>query len=183
MPKSPSVPLIAAYQDKLTFQSYPPPPAIDGVWLHKLRKHRSTNGALMEFLRLGPDGSEGLPTPFTPRQISVSWAAPGRVNAFHIHVKRPQAELWTVAQGQLLVWLADMRAESTTRDVRRGLVLSAEEPALLHIPTGVAHGYRAGPDGALVLYAMDSQFDAADPNEGRIPWDVFGPGIWEDDRG
>ena len=62
-------------------------------------------------------------------------------------------------------------------------MLSGEQPALLHIPAGVAHGYRAGSDGALLAYALNRQFDADDPNEGRLPWDHFGRELWEDDRG
>ena len=54
---------------------------------------------------------------------------------------------------------------------------------MLHIPTGVAHGYKAGPDGALLAYAMNSQFNIDDPNEGRLPWDHFGAELWEEDRG
>lgn len=117
------------------------------------------------------------------RQLSASHAAPGRINAFHIHPRCGQNELWTVLQGQLLVWLVDCRADSATAGVRQRVLLNAEEPAQLYIPAGVAHGYRAGADGALLVYAMDQQFDPADPDEGRLPWDHFGAGLWEEDRG
>jgi dTDP-4-dehydrorhamnose 3,5-epimerase len=30
---------------------------------------------------------------------------------------------------------------------------------------------------------MNGQFDPADPNEGRLPWDHFGAELWEPDRG
>jgi dTDP-4-dehydrorhamnose 3,5-epimerase len=137
----------------------------------------------MEILRLGPEGTEGLPACLAVRQISVSWAAPGRVNAFHIHAREQQDELWTVVQGSLFVWLVDMREQSPTAGARRSVLLSSEQPSLLHIPSGVAHGYKAGCDGATVVYSMDAQFDPSNPNEGRIPWDLFGAEIWEDDRG
>ncbi|MFW5738856.1 MAG: dTDP-4-dehydrorhamnose 3,5-epimerase family protein [Myxococcota bacterium] len=183
MSKSLAVPLSAPYAERLSFQSYAPAPPIEGVWTHPLCKHRSSNGALMEFLRIGPNGIVGLPSSLEPKQVNVSWAAPGRINAFHVHVRYHQDELWTVPHGSLLVWLADMRKGSPTEGIRRKLVLCAEQPALVHIPTGVAHGYRAGHEGAILLYAADAQFDPEDPNEGRIPWDVFGADIWEDDRG
>lgn len=167
----------------LSFESYPGPPAVEGVWTHPLRKNRSENGAFMEWLRLGDEGVQHVPGALVPRQISVSWAAPARVNAFHIHVKEVQNELWCVIGGQLVVWLVDCRAQSATLGARRKLVLSGEQPTLLHIPSGVAHGYRAGHDGATLLYAMDAQFDLADPNEGRLPWDFFGAALWDEDRG
>ncbi|HEX2191438.1 MAG TPA: dTDP-4-dehydrorhamnose 3,5-epimerase family protein [Longimicrobiaceae bacterium] len=151
-----------------------------------LRKHRAENGWFAEVLRLSGGAVEGAGDDDAPtllRQLSASGAAPGRINAFHVHPRRGQNELWTVLQGQLLVWLVDCRAGSATAGVRQRVVLSGEEPALLRIPAGVAHGYRAGPEGALLVYAMDQQFDAADPDEGRLPWDHFGAGLWEEDRG
>ena len=167
----------------LTFEAYPAAPQIGGVWVHALKKNRSENGAFMEYLRLDEAGVQHLPGTLTPRQISVSWAAAGRVNAFHIHVKQEQNEVWCVLSGQLVVWLVDCREGSPTLGVRRKLVLSGEQPILVHIPSGVAHGYQAGPDGATLLYTMDAQFNLADPNEGRLPWDFFGPQLWAEDMG
>jgi dTDP-4-dehydrorhamnose 3,5-epimerase len=83
--------------------------------------------------------------------------------------------------GELQVWLVDCRAGSG--GTRRQVLLSGEEPAVLVIPPGVAHGYRAGRRGALLLYAADRQFDPDQPNEGRLPWDYFGRELWEEDRG
>ncbi|MDL2343607.1 dTDP-4-dehydrorhamnose 3,5-epimerase family protein [Deinococcus sp. MIMF12] len=171
------------YATALTFESYPPAPLIEGVWTHPLRKNRSENGAFMEYLRLGEEGVQALPGALVPRQISVSWAAPGRTNAFHIHVKAEQNEIWCVIEGQLTVWLVDCRAGSPTLGVRRKLVLSGEQPTLVHIPSGVAHGYQAAAQGATLLYSMDAQFNLEDPNEGRLPWNLFGEALWAPDMG
>lgn len=167
----------------LTYQNYPEPPPIEGVTQRSLQKHRALEGAFMEYLRLGGGLVEGLPVSFQLRQISLSWAAPGRINAFHIHPKRIQDELWCVVQGALLVWLVDLRDDSPSKGTRRSFLLSGEAPSLLYIPSGVAHGYRAGHQGALLLYATNDPFDPADPNEGRLPWDFFGADLWADDRG
>lgn len=167
----------------LTFESYPTAPQIEGVWVHALRKIRSENGAFMEYLRLDDAGVQQLPGQLQPRQISVSWAAPRRVNAFHIHVKEEQNELWTVISGQLVIWLVDCRANSATFGVKRKLVLSGEQPMVVHIPSGVAHGYQASEQGATLIYTMDAQFNLANPNEGRLPWNYFGADLWDEDRG
>lgn len=153
--------------------------------VHPLRKHRAENGWFAELFRLSGGVVEGTPerAGMLLRQLSASHAAPARINAFHVHPRRGQNELWTVLHGQLLVWLVDCRAGSPTAGVRQRVVLSGEEPVRLHIPAGVAHGYRAGPEGALLVYAMDQQFDPADPDEGRLPWDHFGAALWEEDRG
>ena len=174
--------LSSSVTDALTFQSYAPAPAIEGVWTAPLRKSRSDNGSFMEYVRLS-EGCVEDAGGFTARQISVSEAAPGRVNAFHIHPREPQNEIWTVIRGLLKIWLVDLRAASSTEGVRRMFVLSGEAPIRLFIPAGVAHGYRAGPEGATLLYVMDKQFDLEHPNEGRLPWDFFGAELWEEDRG
>jgi dTDP-4-dehydrorhamnose 3,5-epimerase len=175
--------LLPDLQAQLAFETYPDAPAIEGVSLTSLRKHRSSNGWFMEFARFGAGVLEGSPTNFEMRQTSVSFAEAGRINAFHIHTKKPQNEIWTVIHGQLLVWLVDCRHDSSTPGLKRSVVLSGEQPMHLHIPAGVAHGYKAGSSGAMLLYAMDQQFDITDPNEGRLPWDVFGAALWDEDKG
>jgi dTDP-4-dehydrorhamnose 3,5-epimerase len=167
------VELAPEYARVLKFETYPAAAQIEGVWFQALKKNRSENGAFMEYLRLGDEGIQGLPGGLVPRQISVSWAAPKRINAFHIHVKQEQNEIWCVLSGQLMIWLGGQRK----------LVFSGEQPMLVHIPSGVAHGYQAGEQGATLLYTMDAQFDMTDPNEGRLPWDHFGQELWAEDRG
>ncbi|MBI4613645.1 MAG: dTDP-4-dehydrorhamnose 3,5-epimerase family protein [Planctomycetes bacterium] len=177
------IPLDPDVAGAVRFQEYGPAKAIEGVVHRPLKKHRSLDGWFLEHLRVTGGKVEGLPVPFEVRQISLSRATPGRINAFHVHPRRVQDEIWCVVEGALQVWLADVRETSATRGARRPYLLSAEEPALLLIPSGVAHGYKAGPKGALLLYAMNSQFDTADPNEGRLPWDHFGLELWAEDRG
>lgn len=178
-----TIKLAPEYAQELKFEAYPAAPQIDGVWFHALKKNRSENGAFMEYVRLDAQGVQGLPGQLTPRQISVSWAAPKRINAFHIHVKQEQNEIWCVLQGQLMIWLVDCRAGSPTLGVKRKLVFSGEQPMMVHIPSGVAHGYQAGEQGATLLYTMDAQFDITDPNEGRLPWNFFGDDLWAEDMG
>ncbi|AZI42072.1 dTDP-4-dehydrorhamnose 3,5-epimerase [Deinococcus psychrotolerans] len=175
--------LATQYAEALKFESYPAAPQIEGVWFHALKKNRSENGAFMEYLRLGDEGVQGLPGQLTPRQISMSWAAPGRINAFHIHVKEEQNEIWCVVGGQLMIWLVDCRENSPTAGVKRKLVFSGEQPMMVYIPSGVAHGYQASDQGATLIYAMDAQFNLADPNEGRLPWNFFGDDLWAEDMG
>ena len=175
--------LAAEHARALTFQSYAAQPQIEGV-LHKpLKKHRALEGFFMEHLRLTGGKVEGLGADFEVRQVSVSRAAGGRINAFHVHPKRVQDEIWTVVDGALAVWLIDVRDGSETVGARRQVLLTGEAPALLYIPAGVAHGYQAAAGGATLIYAMNGQFDASDPNEGRLPWDVVGRDLWEADRG
>jgi dTDP-4-dehydrorhamnose 3,5-epimerase len=175
--------LLPDIQNVLTFQDYPPAPEIEGVWVHPLRKNRAENGWFMEYVRVNEGHVQNVPTPLEIRQISISHAEPGRINAFHIHTKLEQNEIWTVIQGQLMVWLVDCRKGSRTAGVKRKLVLSGEQPVQVYIPAGVAHGYKAGPEGATLMYAMDQQFNLENPDEGRLSWDRFGSESWLEDRG
>ena len=175
--------LLPELEPNLTFETYPSAPEIHGVWLHPLRKNRSDNGWFMEYARVESGHVQNTPAPLELRQISVSHAEANRVNAFHIHTKLPQNEIWTVIQGQLMIWLVDCRKDSSTAGTKRRVILSSEQPTQLFIPAGVAHGYKAASSGATLLYAMDQQFNLSDPNEGRLPWDHFGAGLWAEDRG
>lgn len=175
--------LTAKEEARLTFQDYAPSQNIDGVFYHPLKKHAALEGWFMEYARLTAGTIDGLPAPLEARQISFARAVPDRINAFHVHPKQTQDEIWCVVDGAMMVWLVDIRADSPTSGRRRRYMLTADAPALLYIPTGVAHGYKAGPEGALLVYTMNSQFNLADPNEGRLPWDHFGAEIWEADRG
>lgn len=179
-----AVPLSDDIQGAVSFQRYGAQATITGVELAPLVKHRGENGWFAEVFRLREGEVEGVAdSPFHLRQVSAAYAEPGRINAFHIHPKKQQDELWIVVQGALTVWLIDCRSHSATNGVRQRVQLSAEEPARLHIPAGVAHGYRAGPNGGLLMYGMNQQFDPADPNEGRLAWDYFGGELWAEDRG
>lgn len=168
-------------QDAMTYQEYSSQPAINGAAIYPLKKHVFLEGGFMEYLRLNNGKIEGID--MVPQQISISWVVPNRINAFHLHPKAVQNEIWCVIQGIMQVWLVDVREESSTKGVKSKYILSGENPKMLYVPTGVAHGYKAGTDGAILLYSMDSQFNINNPNEGRLPWDYFGADLWEQDRG
>jgi dTDP-4-dehydrorhamnose 3,5-epimerase len=168
-------------KEQIVFQSYLKSSGIDGVTYTPLKKHRQLEGWFMELYRLTEGHLESQD--LTLRQVSLARAEPGRINAFHIHPKLPQDEVWCVVDGSLSVWLVDLRTDSPTLHTKSQYLLSGEAPALLQIPAGVAHGYKAGPQGALLIYGMNQQFNPDDPNEGRLPWDYFGAELWEADRG
>ena len=120
---------------------------------------------------------------FTAKQVSWSRLLPGTVKAFHVHQR--QADLWYVSPfDRVLVGLADLRAASPTCDVKIRLVLGGGQAKLLYIPRGVAHG--AGnpwSQPATVVYFTDEEFDPANPDEGRLPYDVFGQEFWQIHKG
>lgn len=156
----------------LTFETCPAALQIDGVWFHFPKKNRSENGAFMEYLRLGEEDVQYLPGPLTPRKISVSWAAAGRINTIHTDVKQEHNEIWCVLGGQLTIWLVDCRVASLTRNVKRELVFSSERPLPVHIPGRDPHCCQAGHAGAtLIIDNGGSSYGLREPGvaSGRVP--------------
>lgn len=165
-------------------QAYGPAPRIEGVAVVELRRHHDDGGALTELVRLAAGRPEAFPD-FTVRQVNYSEVQPGVIKAFHLHTR--QTDLWYVPPSdRLLVVLVDVRRGSPTEGTRMRLVLGDGTSRLLRIPPGVAHGVRnlAGTPGR-VVYFVDQPF-SADPavcDEGRLPWDLAGPEVWDVVRG
>lgn len=167
----------------LTFQGYQDGPQLQDVRLLPLKTFADLDGSITEIFRLEKGWVETPELGLDLRQLTVATATPFRINAFHLHPRQRQDEVWTVLSGSLKVWLVDTRENSGSAGAQRCYHLSAEQPTLLFVPWGVAHGYQAGHQGALILYAMNAQFDKEDPNEARLPWDYFGAELWTPDRG
>jgi dTDP-4-dehydrorhamnose 3,5-epimerase-like enzyme len=86
----------------------------------------------------------------------------------------------------MLLVLLDVRAGSPTEKVARRLVLGDGASRLVRIPPGVAHGVKnLAVTRGRIIYFVDVQFQAAaaESDEGRLPWDFAGAGIWDVVRG
>lgn len=170
------------YADLITVQEYSQKQSIDGVKLIDLKLYADDGGEFLELGRLDQGRMKALPE-FAVRQFSWSRLLPGTVKAFHVH--RRQADLWYVSPfDRVLVGLADLREESPTYNTKVRLVLGGSQAKLLYIPRGVAHG--AGnpwSQPATVIYFTDEEFDPANPDEGRLPYDLFGQEFWQIHKG
>lgn len=171
------------YADKVTTQSYSPKPTIEGVEIIPLKLHSDDGGNFLEIFRLSAGNLDGLATPFNAQQISISTMYPGVVKAFHLH--KNQDDLWFVPPGhRLLANLHDVRDGSKTFDVHMRIVLGGGGAQLLRIPAGVAHGVKNCYNKPMMLiYATSQQFNADQPDEHRLPWDIFGTDVWDLQKG
>jgi dTDP-4-dehydrorhamnose 3,5-epimerase len=148
---------------------------IDGVYIKRLVRHCDERGFFMEVLRDDDDllGRFG--------QTSYTMSYPGIIKAFHWH--RRQDDLWFVATGSALVVLHDLRESSPTHGVTQSLVSGEQDPSLIVIPAGVAHGYKVLGDRPLGLfYHTTESYDGTDPDEERIPYDDPAIGFDWDER-
>ena len=132
--------------------------AIPGVVHTAVRRRPDERGFFSEIIR-----TAAVPVPLV--QANHSHSKAGVVRGLHYH--RRQGDLWYVASGHIRVALADLRHE---RDApATALVeMSADDPATLFIPPGVAHGFAAVTDCDLI-YWVTHEFD--DTDEFGIAWD------------
>lgn len=137
---------------------------IDGVEVKNLIKHVDDRGFFMEILR---DDDELL-SRFGQASMSLSY--PGVIKAFHYH--KLQDDLWFFPKGNAQVVLYDMREDSPTYKVTNVFYMGENNPILVKIPKGVAHGYRVlGNEPAIIVYFTTESYRRNEPDEYRIPWD------------
>lgn len=174
--------LSSTVQSNLYTQEYGSKPHLEGVQVISIKHLVTEEGDFSEIMRLDETGHlEGLPE-FQVRQVSRSCIFPGSIKGWHIHYQ--QDDLWYVPpQDQLLVGLWDVRQGSPTEDQTMKINLGGGHSKLVFIPRGVAHGcVNHSPTAAQLFYAMNQQFNAAQPDEQRLPWDSRGADFWQPER-
>ena len=143
---------------------------IQDVIVKKLVRHPDDRGYFMEVLR----DDDGLLSRFG--QASFSKTYPGVIKAFHYH--ELQDDLWFFPSGNAQVVLHDLRADSQTKGETNVFYMGEDNPQLLVIPIGVAHGYRVlGNEPAVIMYFTTMSYDPKNPDEKRIAWDDPGIGF------
>jgi dTDP-4-dehydrorhamnose 3,5-epimerase len=85
-----------------------------------------------------------------------------------VHVHRKHVDYLTIAMGEMVLGLHDLRPASPTYRASSLLRLQADDPHLVVIPVGVAHGFYF-PAPALTIYSVTHAFDGTD--EFGCQWD------------
>ena len=107
---------------------------INGVKIKQLKKFCDDRGFFAEVIKEGEDS-------FVPvKQTSYTETFPGVIKAFHWHKK--QWDAWFVVRGSAQVVLFDLRDDSWTKGQTQVIYAGEDNPVLISIPPGVAHGYR-----------------------------------------
>lgn len=121
-------------------------------------------GFLMEVLR----EDDQLLSKFGQTTFTVT--PPGTIKAFHWHAH--QDDLWFIASGKAHVVLYDRRVGSPTFGQTDVIAAGTDDYKLIVIPVGVAHGFKViSPDPVLLFYHTTEPYNAAAPDEERIPFD------------
>lgn len=146
---------------------------IEGVQLKTLKKHCDDRGYFMEVIRNDDDIFSQF------GQMSFSKTYPGVIKAFHYHKK--QDNLWFFPVGNAQVVLYDTREDSSTYREVNTFYIGEDNPQVILIPIGVAHGYKVlGNTPAIIIYQTTESYNSDEPDEYRIPWDSIAIGYyWE----
>jgi dTDP-4-dehydrorhamnose 3,5-epimerase len=130
---------------------------IPGVLLAHPERFEDDRGWFMEILREDAFGVSFV-------QGNHSHSRSNVLRGLHYHAK--QSDAWYVASGQAQVGLADLRTRAD-HPTTLTLDMSSEDPTMLYIPPGVAHGFYAVTELDLI-YWVTHYFDNSD--EHGVPW-------------
>lgn len=135
---------------------------INDVIVRDLTVHGDARGRVFE-------GWRAEWTPFTIKQLTEARAQAGVLKGLHLHYI--QWDWWRVVTGKMLVGLYDARPHSSTFQQTATLEMSAQNPAALAIPPGVAHGFHALEDLEMI-YLLSEVYNTDD--EHGVKWDSVG---------
>ncbi len=171
------------FRADISVQDYCKKAVIDGVQLIALPSFIDDGGALAEIVRFDENGNLAALPEFKVRQTTWSQMLPGTIKAFHLHFN--QEDVWFIMPyDRLLIGLFDAREGSPTYKQTMRFVMGAGKAQILYIPRGVAHGLaNVWSQPANMIYFVNQQFDAAEPDEQRLPWDTLGEDFWEIKKG
>lgn len=137
---------------------------IEGVKTKQIKRFCDDRGFLSEVIKQGED------TFVEVKQTTFTKTYSGVIKAFHWHKK--QTDVWYVALGMAQVVLFDVRSDSPTYKETNVFYMGEDNPVLLLIPPGVAHGYRVlGNQPVGLFYHTDKPYDPDNPDEERIAFD------------
>ncbi len=163
------------------------PTELPGILLIEPDVHVDSRGFFLETYHAQKYHELGLTLPFV--QDNHSRSVHGTVRGLHLQVRRPQAKLVRVVEGEVYDVAVDVRHGSPTFGRWVGLVLSADRFQQCYIPFGFAHGFSVLSPAAQIEYKCTELYDPSDElgiawNDPAlsIDWRVDPPLLSEKDR-
>ena len=137
---------------------------IDGVKIKEIKKHFDDRGFFAEIIKFGEDTFKEI------KQTSYTETYPGVIKAFHWH--KQQFDIWFPVKGSIRIVLYDLREDSPTYKETQVIYAGEDNPLVVLIPPGVAHGYQVlGSEKAGLFYHTSDAYNPNEPDEFRIPFD------------
>lgn len=137
---------------------------LEGVKIKKIKRFSDDRGFFSEIIKEGEETFRPI------KQTSYTETYPGVIKAFHWH--RKQYDVWFPIKGSIQVVLYDLRKDSSTFKQTQVIYAGEDNPLLILIPPGVAHGYRVlGSQRAGLFYHTSEAYNSDQPDEERISFD------------
>ncbi len=147
------------------------PTPIPGCWRIVPRLIRDERGSFVKTFHRDLSAKHGLVTEFA--EEFYSWSRRGVLRGLHFQLPPAQhTKVVTCLVGEVLDAVVDLRVGSPAYGRHALFPLRAEEATLLYIPEGVAHGFLAKSDNALMYYQVTSVHSPE--HDAGIRWDTAG---------
>jgi dTDP-4-dehydrorhamnose 3,5-epimerase len=141
--------------------------ALPGVVLIEPRVFADDRGFFMETYKREDYASAGLNEPFV--QENHSRSRRGTLRGLHFQRSpRAQGKLVRAVSGVIFDVAVDTRPESATFGQWAGVVLSAENRAMLYVPPWCAHGFCVVSEEAEIVYKVTAEYSPE--HEGGVIW-------------
>ena len=143
-----------------------------GVVFQAIKKISNERGFLQEILRNDDSLFADL------GQVYVTMTLPGIVKAWYRHDR--QIDRMVLVQGSITLALYDSRQDSPSHGAIEAHLISESNPALVQIPAGIWHGFKAvSKEPAILLHLNSAPYDFANPDEEKLdPGDSSIPYSW-----
>tara|TARA_B100000795_G_scaffold255285_1_gene226817 strand:- start:455 stop:967 length:513 start_codon:yes stop_codon:yes gene_type:complete len=119
----------------------------------------------------------------------LSFSKKNTLRGLHLQKKKPQAKIITVAQGEILDVVVDLRKKSKTYGKHFSIKMSHDSDYSLFIPEGFAHGFICLSKTCLVYYKCTNYRDQKseitlkwNDKDLKIKWPIKNPILSEKDR-
>ncbi len=143
---------------------------LPGVRLVALRRTTDSRGSFVKTYQRSV--FEALGEPFDFREEFYSFSRRDVLRGMHFQLPpHDHAKLVHCPVGAVLDVLLDLRAGAGQGRVA-SVVLSADDPSLLVIPAGIAHGFKSLQDNTMMVYKTSAEH--APTHDAGIRWDSFG---------
>jgi len=154
--------------------------SLPGVFELRPVIHRDSRGFFIETYHQGQFADLGIADTFV--QDNHSRSSKGTLRGLHYQLRRPQAKLCRVVEGEALDVAVDIRVGSPHFGKWTSVLLSAEQHNQIYVPIGFAHGFLAISGTVQFLYKCSDFYNPADEHgiawndpDLRIRWDATAP--------
>lgn len=147
------------------------PLPLGGCYTLQPRVFQDLRGSFVKSLVASEFEARGLRTDFVEQYHSTSRA--GVIRGMHFQVPPlDHAKLVYCASGAVNDVLLDLRYGSPTFGQSCAVALSCESGAAVYLPSGIAHGFIAVREPALMVYNVTAEYSST--HDTGIRWDSFG---------